>query len=104
MQPFFPATDAQLLTYMQMSSLQLSKIQVLIARITYVTALQTQIDFLNERLHGWLYDWDQENFDTGYRGFQLEVLEREQAVARAEMDELAANVLCSMNQLPNVVQ
>ena len=103
MDDFFPAFDAQLLTYMQMSSIHMSKLQILIAQISYVLALQTQIDFLNERMYGWLYDWNQEDFDTGYRGFQVEVLEREQAVVRAEMDELAANVLCSLTLCPQTL-
>jgi hypothetical protein len=88
--------DATALTYLQMASLRSADINMLLARTQYLQALYLQSEYLCRRMFDSAYDWNDDNFDTGYRAVQGEVLESEIRLAEIEVEGATAIVLASL--------
>jgi hypothetical protein len=89
--------DATALTYLQMASLRSVDIDILLVRIQYLQALYLQSEYLCRRMFDSAYDWNDDNFDTGYRAVQGQVLDSEIRLAEVEVEGATAVVLASLS-------
>ncbi len=89
--------DATTMTFLRMSSLRLIDIDLLLARTQYLQALYLQSQFLCERMFDSAYDWNRDDYDTGYRAVEGMALEHQIRVAEMEVEESTAVVLASLS-------
>jgi len=90
------AVDATFLIYLQTSAVNLGDVQLLIQKIQYLEALKLQSEWLCARMFDCAYDWNHEEFDTGYRAIEGELLDAKIALMEADVDRTVVCVLTTL--------